>query len=89
MAAIIDGSTYKGYFKIVSDDGAPLVYYAFPKNGGVALKGIDADTFELVSATGAYTSVAISLSIGNGVEDENGNAFASVGEVLQYLSDNR
>ena len=89
MAAIIDGSTYKGYFKITPDDGAPLVFYALPKVCGIGFNGIDADGFNLVAGGGAFPSVTISLSIGNGVEDESGNSLTTISEILTYFSDNR
>ena len=89
MATIIDGSTYKGYFKITEDDTAPNAFYAVPKTSGVILNGVDVETFNLVFAGGAYPSVEISLSTGNGIEDEFGNTLATPAAVLQYLSDNR
>lgn len=35
MAAIIDGSTYKGFWRIVSDSVAPNEYFLLPKANGI------------------------------------------------------
>lgn len=82
MAAIIDGTTYKGFWKLTQDDASPLVYSVYPKDE-VHLVSTDATSGEL-----KYGSSAI-LSFDSTCIDENGNALNTVAKVSQYLSDNR
>lgn len=82
MAAIIDGTTYKGYWKLTADDASPLVYFLYPKDE-VYLTTTDGTSGTLRSGGSGIIGFDATC------EDENGNALNTVAKVSQYLSDNR
>lgn len=83
MAAIIDGSTYKGFWRIVSDSVAPNEYFLLPKANGIR--------FDSGGAAGGaiYIDAGSQVSTDADTIDENGNALNTSAKVAQYLSDNR
>lgn len=83
MAAIIDGSTYKGYWRIVADNGAPTEYFLIPKVNGIRFDSGG-------TAVGViYIDAGSSVATDADTIDENGNALNTSAKVAQYLSDNR
>ena len=82
MAAIINGSAYKGYWKLTADDASPLVFSVYPKDE-VYLVANDATSGAIYSgATGI-------MSFDSTCEDEYGNALDTVAKVVQYMADNK
>lgn len=84
MAAIIDGSTYAGFFKITQDHASPNAYYIMPKHG-VFFQAVDATTGSIKT----LGNTDLNISTGADTEDENGNALDTSAKVARYLSDNK
>lgn len=87
MAAIIDGSTYNGFWKITADSGIADVWYMVPK-------------YDLFQAPATATTGKLRLEAdpaGNNFDisydantiDENGNALATSAAIANYISQNR
>lgn len=82
MAAIIDGVTHSGYWKLTADDASPLVYDLFPK-GSIQLRVTGAATGSIcrtqdTSQTGIISTDASTI-------DHNGDALATSLAVANYL----
>lgn len=86
MAAIIDGSTYKGFWKITPDDASPNTYRLGEKKAGIYLTASDATSGELILGSNTGSPITITFA---SCEDENGNALDTSAKIAQYLSDNR
>ncbi len=82
MAAIIDGTTFNGYWKLTPNHASPLVYSVVSKHA-LELTSSDATSGTLSTEGG------VSVSFDSTCIDENGNALNTVAKVSQYLSDNR
>lgn len=83
MAAIIDGSTYKGYWRIVTDSVAPTEYFLIPKANGVRFDSTGAATGSIIIDAGSSVSTDSSTLGGLGEELDTS------AKISQYLSDNR
>ena len=84
MAAIIDGSSHPGYFKLTPDDSAATAYFLIPKHG-VHFQSSDA-TSGSIKVLG-YAD--LNFYTGANTEDENGNVLDTSAKVARYLADNK
>lgn len=84
MAAIIDGSSHPGYFKLTPDDGAATAYFLVPKHS-VHFQSSDATS----GSIRALGNADLIFSTGASTEDENGNALDTSAKVARYLADNK
>lgn len=87
MAAIIDGHTYPGLWKLTPDNSSPNAFYIIPKRA-VYVKPVDATSgsFYLVSDPSASTAL---MTYNSSAIDELGNALNTSAKVSDYLSKNR
>lgn len=83
MAAIIDGTTYSGYWRIVSDSVTPNEFFLLPKTNGIRFDSGGDAIGSLILDAGS------SVSTDSATVDGNGNALNTSAKVAQYLSDNR
>ena len=83
MAAIIDGSTYKGFWRIVTDSAAPNEFFLIAKVNGIRFDSGGAAVGAVI--IDASTSVATDSATIDGL----GNTLETSAKVAQYLSDNR
>lgn len=84
MAAIIDGSTYNGYYKITPTDNDLNAYYVVPKSS-FFFSAVDATTGAIKSGE----SADINVSTDANTIDENDNALDTPAKVDLYISQNR
>ena len=83
MAAIIDGTTYKGYWKITPTDGEPDVFSLFPKSGNMYVTILSANEGS-IKAEGDIDYQFDENAIGG-----NGEELDTAAKIAQYLSDYR
>ena len=83
MAAIIDGSTHPGFFKLY-DDATPEVFTLAPKSS-VLFTAADATS----GAIKVLGNADVNFGTASTTEDENGNALDTSAKVALYLSGNR
>lgn len=82
MAVIIDGSTYKGYWKLTGDHTFLAGFQTVPKSYPIDFVSTNvAEGTITIGGTGYLTDAD--------TVDENGNALNTSAKVAQYLSDNR
>lgn len=78
MAAIIDGVTHSGYWKITPDDSSPDSYYVIPK----ASIFIDASKLYLLTDP---TGSTVNIGIDTTTKDHTGTALGSIAAIANYL----
>lgn len=87
MAAIIDGHTYPGLWKLTPDDSSPNAFYAIPK-GKIYFKPSDATNGNLYFISDSSGSASI-CATSSATIDELGNALNTSAKISDYLSKNR
>lgn len=79
MAAIIDGTTYSGYWKLTPNDASPNDYYLIPK--GEIFFNPTASGIFFTSDNGSSAAI-----IGIPTLDGDGNTLADNAAVSEYIS---
>lgn len=87
MAAIIDGTTYKGFWKITADSGIADVWYLVPKYDLVNFAQDASNGRFKIESDPAGNSFQIAYDIT--CEDGDGNVLATPAAVSLYISQNR
>ena len=82
MAAIIDGSTYKGFWKLTGDHTFLAGFQLIPKHANIDFTSTNVSEGSITYAGNSTLTDADTI-------DENGNALNTSAKVAQYLSDNR
>lgn len=84
MAAIIDGSTYRKYWKLTPDNGTPTSYYLFPKD--IVYFDASIPRIRIVTDVAGAT---FDFAVDSSTVDENGNALNTNDKVANYLNQNK
>lgn len=84
MAATIDGSTYRKYWKLIPDNGTLTSYYLLPKD----VVYFDATASKIRIVTDA-TGTNFDFGVDSSTVDENGNALNTNDKVANYLNQNK
>lgn len=81
MAAIIDGTTYSGYWKLTPDDASPNSYYLVPKDK-IYFRSDNNQIYLLADISASTPLVTTSAT----TVDGDGNALATDAAVSEYIS---
>jgi len=84
MAAIIDGSSVRGHWKITPDNGTPNAYYVIPK-GSIVFISSGADTGTIRSEQ----YVDLNISLDNTTISETGQELNTSAKITTYISENK
>lgn len=79
MAAIIDGVTNSGYWKLTPDDGTPTSYYVFPKTS------IYLDSIGRIRLIYDPAGNTIDVAVDATTKDHTGTALGSIDAIANYL----
>lgn len=82
MAAIIDGVTHSGYWKLTADNATPTAYYVMPKSS-IFFITIDATTGTIrdIPSNGGTVNIGVDSS----TVDHNGDPLNTVEKIANYL----
>lgn len=87
MAAIIDGHTYPGLWKLTPDNSSPNAFYAIPK-GKIYFQPSSATSGNFYFVSDPSGSAGI-MSTDASTVDELGSALNTSVKISTYLSNNR